>query len=114
MTGNSLWPNIHAWSFALLTLCIFGCEQPATEPAPRIVVFDTASKRPVVIEAVNQFPAIHPDTGRPTLMPALYCAKCAAWHLVPPLEELARSKQPAVCVKCKSTLTIDGPLPSGS
>lgn len=94
-------------------LPLVGCGDPQ-DAAPPAVYFDTASKQTVVFPASGQYPAIHPETGQPTLMPAMHCPQCAAWHPAPPPEQLNRAAASARCPRCKSPLRVDGPLPAGS
>ena len=56
-------------------------------------------------------PEKHPRTGRFTLMPGLYCAKCRAWRASPALEVLQQNPSARLCPKDKSPMTIDGPPP---
>ncbi len=91
---------------------LVGCGDSQDAVPPQAVYFDTASKQAVVFPASGEYPAIHPETGQPTLMPAMHCPQCAAWRQVPPPEQLNRSATPALCPRCRSRLQIEGPLPS--
>lgn len=93
-------------------VCVFGCSAGQAPVPAQVVMFDTATKQPYITHAADQYPAVHPGTGKPTLMPALYCPKCERWHVAPPPEEISRRKQPVTCSKCKGNLVPDGPLPS--
>ena len=79
-----------------------------------MVYVDTASrkKEAMVMEVADHFPAVHPRTGKRTLMPAMYCPKCAKWHPVPPPEQINRTPQATVCPKTGAALTFDGPWPA--
>jgi len=102
-------------AFVLSGLSILvGCGDPQDAVPPQAVYFDTASKQVVVFPASGQYPAIHPETGQPTLMPAMHCPQCLAWRQVPPPEQLNRAAASARCPRCKSPLQIDGPLPAPS
>lgn len=92
-------------------MILVGCGG-SQDAAPLAVYFDSASKQTVVFPASGQYPAVHPETGQPTLMPAMHCPQCAAWHPVPPPEQLNRAAASARCPRCKSPLQIDGPLPA--
>ncbi|MBL8849436.1 MAG: hypothetical protein JNG89_07120 [Planctomycetaceae bacterium] len=99
----------------LLLLMLSGCGGDSVAESPvavQQVYFDVQSKRAVVAEASTETPAVHPETGRRTLMPALYCTQCAAWRAAPPLQELQRNPQARLCPKCKGPLAADGPLPA--
>lgn len=87
-----------------------GCvDEPAT--IKQAVFFDIDSKQAVVSPAVDKYPAIHHLTGKATLMPAMYCQKCAVWRQTPMPEQINRMKQSITCVKCKNALVIQGPYP---
>lgn len=102
--------------FAVLLLAA-GCgadsaaEQPGTSQR---MYWDSETRQPVVAEMTSESPAVNPATGRRTLMPALYCAKCSEWRAAPPLAELQRNPQARLCGKCKGPLTADGPLPASA
>jgi hypothetical protein len=99
----------------LLTGMLAGCggdSAAESSAATQRVYFDTQTKRAVVADVSSETPAVHPETGRRTLMPALYCAQCTAWRAAPPLQELQRNPQARMCPKCKGPLTADGPLPA--
>ena len=99
----------------LLSAMIAGCGgDSAAESSETMqrVYFDIKTKRAVVAAASTETPAVHPETGRRTLMPALYCGQCAAWRAAPPLQELQRNPDARLCRKCKGPLTADGPLPT--
>lgn len=105
--------------FALigLNLWLVGCGTSAPaqpEPAKRMVYVDTATMKPLVHEVATAFPAIHPQTGKKTLQPALFCDKCQKWYPVPNVEQLNRRPGAGLCPKDKSPLTADGPWPDGS
>jgi hypothetical protein len=53
----------------------------------------------------------HPKTGRPTLMPGLYCEKCGTWRASPPLDVLQQSPSARLCPKDRSPMTTQGPRP---
>lgn len=59
-------------------------------------------------------PAVNPETGRATLVSALYCPKCERWRAAPPLELLQRNPSAGQCPKHRVPLTTDGPLPAAS
>jgi len=84
----------------------------ALPPAPtRAVFIDAVTKQVVVTAAATQYPAIHPETGQATLMPAMHCPRCMAWRRVPPPDQLNQRGQALTCAKCKQPLQIEGPLP---
>lgn len=90
-----------------------GCADDAPRiRAPAGVVFvDLETKQPVVAPRTSDVPAPHPETGRRTLMPGLYCERCKAWHAAPPLEELQRNSEARTCSVCGGPQAADGPVP---
>lgn len=56
-------------------------------------------------------PEKHPHTGKMTLMPGLYCAKCREWRAAPPLDVLHQNPSARLCPKDKTPMTIEGPQP---
>jgi len=105
---------LRRWRHAIAlsgTLGLVGCSETQT-PAPESVYFDTASGQAVMFAAGSEYPAVHPETGQPTLLPTMHCPKCNAWRPVPPPEQLNRSAALAVCPKCRGRLQIEGPIPS--
>lgn len=96
-----------------LLLLTAGCggESAAKTPTQR-VYFDSESKRAVAADMSPETPAVNPQTGRRTLLPALYCAKCQEWRAAPPLQELQRNPKARLCPKCKGPLVADGPPPT--
>jgi hypothetical protein len=90
-----------------------GCaDDGASMTAPAEVVFvDLETKQPVLAPPAGDVPAPHPETGRRTLMPGLYCAHCQAWHAAPPLEELQRNPEARKCPVCGGAQTAEGPVP---
>ncbi|MGI6416608.1 MAG: hypothetical protein ACOX1P_13130 [Thermoguttaceae bacterium] len=114
MIGNkSRW----AWFSAVLllgALALVGCgkRQPiGPDRQGRMVYVDTASGEALAMDIAGEFPAIHPRTGKRTLMPALYCPKCGKWHPVPPPDQINRTARAAQCPKTGEPLTPDGPWP---
>jgi hypothetical protein len=99
-------------SVAFLMLVTLGCgSAPPPDPrANRMVYYDRATKTPVVSDISGEIPAIHPQTGKPTLVPASYCPQCQKWFPSPPIEVRQRNPKAAICSKGHS-LTQDGPWP---
>lgn len=77
----------------------------------KMVYVDTVTKEATVMEIAATFPAVQPLTGKRTLMPAMYCEKCAQWHAVPPPDQINRTPGAASCPKTGTPLTLDGPWP---
>ena len=100
--------------FALVACPLAGCAADAAsdDALPDTMVYvDSETRQPVVAERSAETPAVHPDTGRRTLMPGLFCTTCQKWHPAPPLEELQRNPEARQCPTCKGPLTADGPTP---
>ncbi len=76
-----------------------------------MVYVDTVTKKPIVMEIADSFPATNPETDKRTLMPAMYCPKCSKWHPVPPLDQINRTPRATQCPKTGTQLTPDGPWP---
>ncbi len=90
-----------------------GCadESAVVEPPTEMVFVDVESGSPVTAPPSTDLPALHPETGRRTLMPGLYCPQCRQWHPAPPLEELQRNPEARQCPKCGAAMSADGPAP---
>lgn len=56
-------------------------------------------------------PQIHPDTGRATLCPALYCFHCETWTVAPPADRLSRQPKLLECPKCGQARSFEGEIP---
>jgi hypothetical protein len=113
MSIRSLIPRLIAVS---LVGALVGCggSEPVAPTPKRMVYVDTATMQPLVHDVVTSFPAKHPQTGKPTLRPALFCPTCQKWYPAPPPEEINRVPGGGKCPKDKSTLIADGPWPDGS
>jgi hypothetical protein len=55
--------------------------------------------------------ALHPQTGRATLVAALYCSQCKKWQPAPPAELRDRFPTGPVCREHRTPLVSEGPLP---
>ncbi len=100
------------WLVAGALLMVLGCG-PASPPDPRanqMVYFDRATKNAVVYNVSREMPVIHPRTGMPTLVPALYCVQCQKWFPAPPIEVRERNPKAMICPK-KHPLSHEGPWP---
>ncbi len=76
----------------------------------QVVYVCTETGRPFVMP-VAQVPAKHPETGRNTLMPGLYCAQCRAWYPGPPFDVGQRNPNSLLCPKHRVPMVPRGPLP---
>ncbi|NLS91766.1 MAG: hypothetical protein GXX96_06245 [Planctomycetaceae bacterium] len=109
--------HIAAWCFLLAAVpAVFaGCGK-SESPSPtgregKMVCVDTATKEAIVMPVADTFPAPNPRTGKRTMMPAMYCLKCARWHPVPPPDQINRTPKATTCPKTGTPLTLDGPWP---
>lgn len=103
--------SIGALVLQTLIASLIGCGGGVPAETPQTVMFDKASKKAIVAPAATEYPAIHPQTGAPTLLPAMYCAKCDAWRPVPPPEEVNHMQVELKCSKCRGALATSGPFP---
>ena len=96
--------------FGLLFVVGCGSEVVSDPRSNRMVYYDRDTKQPVVENISRTVPAIHPKTGKATLVPASYCPECRKWFPSPPIEVRERNPQAAVCPQ-GHRLTLDGPWP---
>lgn len=78
-----------------------------------MVFVDTESGKAFVVRAKSS-PATNPETGKQTLVPALYCEKCAAWKAVGSMERLQTGGAMRKCPTHKIPLVAEGPKPSSA
>lgn len=110
--GNVLRRGLPGLCPLLMLALSLGCSPEGEPPAPSQAVFiDAVTKQVVVAAASAQYPAIHPETGQATLMPAMHCPRCVIWRQVPPPDQLNQSGRALTCAKCKQPLQLEGPLP---
>jgi hypothetical protein len=107
-----------AATFGVALLCglVAGCgsDDPGNHGVPESIVYvDLETRRALVGPQSHEAPAIHPVTGRRTLMPGLYCPECQRWHPAPPFDTLQRIAGAAMCRQHGTPLTLDGPRPEG-
>ena len=89
-----------------------GTSEDATSDEPQTMVFvDVKTGEAKALPATAEVPVVNPDTGRRTMMPAMYCETCAKWYPVPPAEQLNRAKGAGMCPKHKTPLKAEGPMP---
>lgn len=104
--------RLASWSMAFAIATTLGCGSapPADPQSEQMVYYDRATKKAVVYNRSSESLVIHPDTGKPTLVPAAYCSQCQSWFPAPPFEVWQRNPKAVVCPK-KHALTLDGPWP---
>lgn len=97
----------------LLSLALFagcgGAQDAAT--GSRTLCIDVRTGDLSVLQGVSHFPAVNAATGEKSLMPAMYCAKCAKWFPAPSVEQLHRQQGQARCPRGGHPLTTEGPWP---
>ncbi len=115
---NTQWRDFSCGLILILTtlLVVSGCGEAPTPPAAdqtnQMVYYDRVTRKPVVYNIAREFPAIHPATGKPTMVPACYCPKCQKWYPSPPLEIRERNPEVMQCPKkCGAKMTLTGPWP---
>lgn len=98
----------------LACVVIGGCSQPQTPTAPatEMVYIDTATQKVLMLPVQTAIPATHPETGKKTLVPGLYCPECGKWYPAPPTEVLQRSASAYRCPKGGHPMSPNGPRPS--
>lgn len=97
-------------SFAIYPWLFRGQEVVAESQLQEVVYVDTESGKPYLLRA-KVSPATNPETGKQTLVPGLYCEKCAAWKAVGSMERLQTGGAMRKCPRHKIPLKADGPLP---
>jgi len=101
---------------ATLLLCgvLSGCGAATSEPNPaheEMVFVDVKTGKTVLLAPTSEVPVVNPETGKRTLMPAMYCSDCGRWYPVPPAEQMNRAQGAGMCPKHKTAMSADGPLP---
>jgi hypothetical protein len=108
-----------ALTLLLLLLLLAGCgaDQPVPQPEPvlpPVVLIDKQTGNLFVGEPGTEIPAVHPRTGKPTLIAAMYCPECEHWYPVPPPEAQRQIPAGRLCPKHQTALQSNGPLPEKS
>jgi hypothetical protein len=85
-----------------------GCGGPAPATRPPVVYVCTETHE-VFVGAARRTPAANPDTGRDTLVPALYNPEAGRWQAMPPLDVLDGNPGGVVSKNSDRRLTPDGP-----
>ncbi|MBI1344773.1 hypothetical protein GC163_00640 [bacterium] len=84
---------------------------PVTQDELADAVFLCRESGELFAGKVRPTPALHPITGKETLLPALYCPKCQQWEAAPALEQQQRAAMVLKCAKTKAALERTGPVP---
>lgn len=89
-----------------------GCGGESSATEQDTVVYVCTEDKTLVNAPVQPTPAEHPETGRPTLLRALYCKTCDKWHAVPPPAVYPRDPLSYVCPRHDQPMSAEGPLDS--
>lgn len=100
-------------AFVVYPLLFRSSSVVADSQLQEMVFVDPESGKAFLIRAKTT-PETNPDTGRQTLVPGLYCEKCAKWRPVGSMERLQAGQAMRKCPVHKIALTTDGPLPERS
>lgn len=96
----------------VLGMVFLGCGGDSaveTSSEPDVAYLCSETKE-LVLAPKQAVPAIHPETGRATLMRALYCAQCEQWHAVPPPDVYSGNPLGYPCPKHRTAMQEQGPL----
>ncbi len=100
----------------MVALLIIGCspEQKSVADPNEMVYIDTVTKTVMTLPVQAVIPATHPQTGKKTLVPGLYCPQCGQWYPSPPVEVLQRTASAFHCPKGGHPMSPNGPRPPSS
>lgn len=73
------------------------------------VVYVCTETDEAFLAGVQQTPALHPKTGKRSLMLGMYCSGCKKWRPAPPMDVLQHSPGSAACPIHKTSMNFDGP-----
>ena len=108
------WPRILAglMTGALLvgTVFWFASRGGATSGDNKIVYVSSETGR-VVAGPAQPIPAVDPETGKPTLLPGVYCPECRRWYAAPPPDHSPGNPKALTCRIHNVPMTTEGPLP---
>jgi hypothetical protein len=89
---------------------VAGCGSKSVKAsAQEEVVYVCTETHAAFVGTPRKVPAENPDTGRRTLMPALFNPAKSKWQAMPPLEVLDGNPGAAIARKADQPLTPDGP-----
>ena len=100
---------------ACCVICVTGCghEPVAVVDHTQRVYVDLATQKPLMLPVQDHVPAKHPETGKNTLMPGLYCPQCGRWYASPPTDVVQRTGSASRCPKGGHPMSPHGPAPQG-
>lgn len=82
-----------------------------TEPSTTAAVYVCQKSGEIFVGRGQSAPLLHPDTGKPTLYPGLYCSRCRAWKPAPPMDRLYRQPELLDCPSCRIRRSFAGTIP---
>ena len=97
-------------AFVVYPLVFRGSSVVAESQLQEMVFVDPGSGKAFLIRAKTT-PETNPETGKQTLVPGLYCEKCAAWKPVGSMERLQSGQAMRKCPVHKIALSAEGPRP---
>ena len=109
------------WPCTTLLLSTAVCVASCSKPAPRSsvanderVTYICTETMKIVLGPPQTTPAVNPETGKKTLVRAVYCAECQSWRPSPPPDTVAGNPLAALCPKHQIPMTPDGPAAKNS
>ncbi|HET6425205.1 MAG TPA: hypothetical protein VFG20_16070 [Planctomycetaceae bacterium] len=90
-----------------------GREPMAVVDTTQRVYVDTATQTALMLPIQEKVPAKHPQTGKNTLVPGLYCPQCGRWYPAPPMEVVQRTGTASRCPQGGHPMSPHGPSPQG-
>ena len=94
----------------VLLMSLSGCSSNTAADDQQTVVYVCEESKTLIKAPQQPTPAEHPETGQPTLLRALYCARCNTWHVVPPTDIYPRDPLSYACPKHKIPMSAEGPM----
>ena len=94
---------------SIAVLCVVGCAEPSDLVPVEATLIDSKTGERFRLASVDQVPAVHPETGERTLMPAMFCPRCEVWQQVPSPEHVNRIQNAMRCANCQGELVLWAP-----
>lgn len=103
------------WIATSICALISGCghEPVVIADTSQRVYVDIATQKALMLPIQDKVPAKHPETGKNTLVPALYCPQCGRWYPAPPMEVVQRTGTASRCPQGGHPMSPHGPSPQG-
>lgn len=119
MNGTTVSNTIRHDRVLLMAICLATCsagcgrEPVAVVDHEHRVYVDLPTQKPWMLPVQDHVPAKHPETGKNTLMPGLYCPQCGRWYASPPVDVVQRTGSASRCPKGGHAMSPHGPAPQG-